>query len=252
MNSIRREQLREYIEINHIVTMRQLTDLLPDVSLMTIHRDLTFLQSQGLIEKIRGGARYIASGTAEATFSAREIVGREAKAVIAQKAIGLLGDEGSIFVDAGTTMMAFAKVIPDHKRSVVTTGPNIALELAAKQNMTITLCGGTLNKSNLTLSGSAAMETLSGFNIDTAYIVASGYSPGAGFTCGMESEARIKSLVIRKARTVIMLMDGAKLNRVLPYTFAQLSDLDYLITEQNPDALPPELIQAADGVAVLY
>lgn len=251
MNSIRRETLRQYIEANHIVTMQQLTDLLPDVSFMTIHRDLSFLQEQGLIEKIRGGARYLTDPDREAAFSAREIVGREAKGRIAEKSVPLLEDAGSIFVDAGTTMMAFARAIPDRRLNIVTTGPNIALELASRREPVITLCGGTLNKSNLTLSGTAAMETLSGINIDTAFLVASGYSPDAGFTCGMESEARIKSLVISKARKVVMMMDTSKLERLLPYTFAALADIHVLVTEREPVELPGALTGQAGHVSIL-
>lgn len=250
MNSVRREAIREFIKKNQIVTLNQLTELLPDVSLMTIHRDLNFLQEQGLIEKVRGGARYLEGGVQEASFSVREVENREAKAAIARKAVILLEDAGSVFVDAGTTMMAFARLVPDQKRNVVTTGPNIALELAKRQNLVISMCGGNLNKSNLTLSGSAALETLERINIDTAFLVASGYSGTSGFTCGMESEARIKSFAIQKARTVVMLMDGSKLDRVLPYTFAEAKDVDYLVSEEDPERLRARLGEL-EGVAVL-
>lgn len=251
MNSVRRETIRSYLQEHRIVTMAQLGELLPDVSLMTLHRDLSFLQDRGLVEKVRGGARYVADDSMEAAFAAREIVNREAKAEIARKAVVLLGDAGSIFVDAGTTMMAFAQMMPDHKRNVVTTGPNIALELAKRHNLTISMCGGVLNKSNLTLSGTGAMEVLRTINIDTAFLVASGYSAKSGFTCGMESEATIKRMVIGKARRVVMLLDCSKMDRMLPYTFAQMEDLDYLVTEREPLALPEELRQHGGGIAFL-
>lgn len=251
MNSVRREKLREFIENHQIVTLHQLTKLLPDVSLMTIHRDLNFLQQRGLVEKIRGGARYVATGPSEAAFSAREIMGRDAKAKIAEKAISLFNGATSVFIDAGTTMMAFARALPDIRLNITTTGPNIALELASRQNMTVGLCGGILNKSNLTLSGAAAIDMISGINIDLAFLVASGYSTSAGFTCGMESEASIKSLVISKARTVVLLLDATKLDRVMPYTFAQLDQLDYLITDLDPSEMPETITKVASGLIIL-
>ena len=74
-------------------------------------------------------------------------------------------------------------------------------------------------------------EMLSRINIDIAFIVASGYSAEGGFTCGKEAEAFVKHEVIRKARTVAMLLDNSKIGAMLPFTFANMEDIDYLITE---------------------
>ena len=247
MNGIRRERIREFVELNQIVTLNQLSTLFPDVSLMTIHRDLSYLQDQGFLVKIRGGARYIANIANEPAFAAREIINKSAKQIIATKSLPFLAGSSSIFIDAGTTMMALAKQMPDIGANVMTTGPNIALELAKKPLITVNLCGGVLNKSNLTLSGDAAIESLTGINIDTAFIVASGYSPQSGFTCGMESEARIKRMIIQKARTSVILMDSSKFDRLLPYTFAVPGDFSCMITDLDPHVLPEpifELVQS--------
>lgn len=245
MNSVRREKLREYLEKHNIATISQLSALMPGVSLMTIHRDLNFLQEQGLIQKIRGGARYMGGGASEPAFSAREIVGKSQKQRLSEKAVSLLEGVSSIFIDAGTTMMAFARLLPDCALYIVTTGPNIALELSKKIYPVVDLCGGTLNKLNLTLSGVPALDMISHINIDTAFLAASGYSVKGGFTCGMESEARIKSLVIKRARRAVVLMDSSKLERLLPYTFAELEDVDCLVTELSTDGLPAEIIELA-------
>ncbi|MCL2068688.1 MAG: DeoR/GlpR family DNA-binding transcription regulator [Oscillospiraceae bacterium] len=231
MNTIRREKIRQYVDEHGVATLPQLCVLCPGVSLMTIHRDLSHLEGQGLLVKIRGGARCVSDHSGEPAFAARDIVNRTAKQIIAGKALQFLQGHASVFIDAGTTMMAFARQVPDMQANVVTTGPNIALELAGRPSLAISLCGGMLNKSNLTLSGDAAVESLSHINIDIAFIAAAGYSKGAGFTCGMESEARIKRLVIQKARTRIMMMDSSKLEKLLPYTFADIRDFDRIITD---------------------
>ena len=248
MNGIRREKIREFVELNQIATLNQLSALFPDVSLMTIHRDLSHLQDQGFLVKIRGGARYIANVANEPAFAAREIINKSAKQIIAGKAVAFLAGSSSIFIDAGTTTMALARQMPDIQANVMTTGPNIALELAKKSLITVNLCGGVLNKSNLTLSGDSAVESLSGINIDTAFIVASGYSAHSGFTCGMESEARIKRMVIKKARTSVILMDSSKFDRLLPYTFAVPGDFSCMITNLDPHALPESLLELVQSL----
>jgi DeoR/GlpR family transcriptional regulator of sugar metabolism len=239
--------VRAFVEKNSVATLEQLSALLPEVSLMTLHRDLNFLQEQGFLQKIRGGARYMGNGANEPAFAVREIVNKQQKTAIAEKAAVFLDGVNSIFIDAGTTMMAFVKILPDSNFHILTTSPNIALELAKKQLPSIDLCGGSLNKSNLTLSGAPAIDMLSRVNIDTAFLAPAGYSENTGFTCGRENEARIKSLVIEKARRRVVLMDTSKLERLLPYTFAKLPDIDYLVTELPPGKLPRELIKLSSS-----
>ena len=45
MNRIRRDRIKEYIEQNKVVTIREIQELFPEVSLMTIHRDLDALEA---------------------------------------------------------------------------------------------------------------------------------------------------------------------------------------------------------------
>ena len=59
MYSIRQEQMREYIEQKKVVTIRELQDMFPNVSLMTIHRDLDALETNGAVVKFRGGAKSV-------------------------------------------------------------------------------------------------------------------------------------------------------------------------------------------------
>ena len=244
MNLVRREKIRQFVEAQGVASLQQLLKLCPGISLMTIHRDLKYLESQGFLVKVRGGARCVVDHSGEPAFAVREVLEQSAKRTIADKAVPLLLDSGSVFIDAGTTMMAFARQIPDIHANILTTGPNIALELATRPLLTISLCGGVLNKNNLTLSGTAALDYLGGINIDTAFIVPSGYGSQTGFTCGMEAEARIKKMIIKKARTRIIMVDSSKFERILPYTFAALSDFDYMITDLNPHELPANLIES--------
>ncbi|MBQ3049456.1 MAG: DeoR/GlpR transcriptional regulator [Oscillospiraceae bacterium] len=199
---------------------------------MTIHRDLDTLEQEGSIVRVRGGAKYIGgSSDHEPAYELRATKNKKAKETIAQKAVKLLSEGRAVFFDAGSTMMELALIVPDIPASIITNGPNIAMELAKRPNVTVNLCGGTLNRTNMILTGSAATEMVSRINIDIAFIVASGYSEEGGFTCGKEAEAFVKSEVIRKARTVAVLLDNSKIGAMLPFTFATMEDIDYLVTE---------------------
>lgn len=249
MYSIRQEQIREYIEDKKVVTIKELQALFPNVSLMTIHRDLDALERVGAIVKFRGGAKSVRL-TGDPDFNVRMRENNAGKTAIARKALELIQPHSSVFLDASTTNLALAKNLPDINLNIITTGPSIALELCRLHNPVVTLCCGTINRKNLAISGQNTLEMLEKINIDMAFIGVSGCSVDAGFTCGMESDMLVKRLVISKARTSVAMCSHDKFSCLMPYTYANLSDVDYLIT----DGMVPEnfaLAAKAANVTIL-
>ena len=242
LNILRREKICEYIKKKGIVSLKELSGEFSGVSVMTIHRDLDYLANQGAILRIRGGAKYIDEADKKETADPQDISNKPQKDIVAQKAVAFVREGSSIFLDGGTTILELAKIIPDMYINVMTNGPNIALEISNKMRPAITLCGGVLNRKNLATFGFSAMDMLSKINIDVAFISASGYSEEGGFTCGFEEQARMRRLLIEKARSVIILMDSTKIGKMLPYTFAQMGDVNYLVTDNTSS---PELMDAA-------
>lgn len=238
--------MRDYIENRNMVTIKELQSLVPEVSLMTIHRDLDALEAAGNVVKFRGGAKSVRyQGDPE--FNVRMRENNAGKEIIGKKALQLIQPHSSVFLDAGTTTLALAKSLPDMNLNVTTTGPSIALELCRLHNPVVTLCCGTMSRKNLALSGRNTLEMLEKINIDTAFIGVSGCSVDAGFTCGTENDMFIKRLVIQKARTSVILCGSEKLKCLMPHTFADFSDVDYLITDGN---LPESFAQAARDAGV--
>lgn len=241
MFHIRQEQIREYIEEKNVVTIKELQMLFPDVSLMTIHRDLNALQNSGAVVKYRGGAKSVRL-TGDPEFNVRMRENNAGKNAIARKALELIQPHTAVFLDASTTNLALAKNLPDMDLNIFTTGPSIALELCRLHNPVVTLCCGTINRKNLALSGQNTLQMLEGINIDLAFIGVSGCSVDAGFTCGTEGDMLVKRMVIQKARTSVVMCSQEKFSCLMPYTFAKLSDVDYLITDGN---VPEAFVQAA-------
>ena len=240
MNRIRQEQIREYIEKNNVVTIKQLQSHYPEVSLMTIHRDLDALEQQGIIVKVRGGARLV-HHSGDLGFDVRLQESNSGKREIAHKALSLIQPNSTVFMDASTTNLMLARCMPDMDLHIFTTGPNIGIELCRLQNPSITLCCGRINRKNMALSGQNTLDMLSKINIDLAFIGVSGCSAEAGFTCGTESDMVVKRTVIQKARCSVVMCDRTKFSRLMPYTFAEFSDVDYLIS----DGEVPEQIRLA-------
>lgn len=249
MNQIRREKIRKYIQEKGAVSVKEINSLFPDVSVMTIHRDLAKLEEERLIIRTRGGAMAInyhgvTEGKLETRMQSNVIEKRE----IAQKALQLIYTDSAVFFDAGTSCMALAQMLPDMELNVFTTAPNIAVELSRLMHPTIHMCGGTLNRANQAVSGPSTLQMLENINIATAFIGVSGYTKDGGFTCGKEDEMQVKRLIMKKAARKVILMDSSKCGKIFPYMFGTMEDVDYIISDGN---LPEEFIKLAQEANVI-
>ena len=233
MNIKRREEIKELLNAKGEVLLKDLEKIFTDCSSMTLRRDLKFLEDTGFVKRTRGGAVALSrlSMTAEDMYSRRALDNTAAKNEIAKKAVQYIESGRSLYLDSGTTLMQFAKEVPDDYFAILTSGQNIALELIKNSKPNVTLIGGQLGRNTLSVSGVNANIFLSGMNIDTAFMASSGFSLQNGFTSGTYSECELKREVLKRASKVIMLMDSSKVGKSLPYTFGSLEDVDVLITD---------------------
>lgn len=240
MTNPRLEEIRKLINEKPFVSQKELEALFPDVSPMTVRRDTIYLEKQNELLRVRGGVRgikFIASSV-EDNFFTRSLEYVDEKTRIARAAMRFVFDGRAIFIDAGSTASEFAKLFSGRRVSVVTTSPNVAIELSRVQGPAVTLVGGMLNRENLSIAGTQAIDFLKSVNLDVAFLSSSGYSPDSGFTCGNYYDCEIKKFIISKVRQVVMMMDCSKLDKVLPYTFCTEEDVNILITDR---ALPTEV-----------
>lgn len=253
MSFERRQKILQLLRTNGTVLLRDLVLQFPDVSEMTLRRDLEHLEKLGEAVRIKGGARHVSflGGAAEEIYTARLAHNREAKAKIAALALPFVETGRSLFLDAGTTLMAFAAQLPDTNLSILTSGPNIALEIAKKYNPSVNLIGGQFNRVSQSVSGMQSLEFVRHLNFDLAFLSASAFSSESGFSSGNYGECELKRHILSHANRKILLVDSAKFGKTMPFTFASLGEIDLLITDQKPSA---EVLQSADscGVQVLW
>ena len=231
----RQEKIKTIIDENGEAKFSELEELFPDYCSMTIRRDLEKLETLGEVVRTRSGAMSIAhlSRLIEPLYSERARENVAEKGEIAKKAYEFVSQGCSIFLDTGTTLTAFAKLLTKDKLFIVTTAPNIALECIKNPDISVFMTGGQLSSGNLSASGVNALSFLDQINIDIAFMAASGVTLQTGFTCGNYDEGRIKKRAIEKAAKTVMLMDSSKHGKSLPFTFAALSDIDVLITDSK-------------------
>lgn len=239
----RREKISKYITDMGEVSIRSLEKEFPDVSTMTIRRDLAYLEEQGLVIRTRGAVKSLLklTGNGEDIYSLRATKNIDAKIKVAKKALKYVETGRSIFIDSGTTTMCLAKILPDDSLSIITSGPNISMEIIKKNNPSVTLVGGQLSRNNLTTSGMSSINFIKSINIDIAFMAASAFSLKSGFTIGDFNECELKKAVIKRAGKVVLMIDKSKIDKNMPFTFATLKDIDVLISDS---AFPEQYVEA--------
>lgn len=249
MNILRRRAIEELLNSKPFISLHELEEMFPDVSSMTLRRDIEYFEKNGEAIKVRGGVRsmkFIVT-TDDDSFNLRLHLNSGAKYKVAMKALQFIEPGRSIFLDSGTTVLRLVEYMPNDRVTVTTTGLNVAMELMKKDMPIVNIVGGMVNRDNITVSGNQAIQFLDGINIDVAFVVPSGVSAKEGLTCGNYSDCDLKRRVVEKARKVVLLMDASKNNKCLPYTFAQIEDVDYIISDE---ALPLDMAQRAEEAGV--
>ncbi len=243
MNYPRKVLVREILVSKPFTSLKELEERFPDVSSMTLRRDIEFFERQGDVIKVRGGARSMKfiTTTMEESVSMRSGVHTFSKQKIAQAASRFIETGRSIFFDSGSTVMQMAPLMPKTRLTVNTTDPNLALELVKQDKIMVNLVGGLLSRDNLSLSGMQSIDFISKVNIDVAFISPSGFSLKNGFTSGNYNESELKNAIVKKAGCVIMLLHSSKIGNSLPYTFCQLHEVQKIVTDEPLDA---EILEA--------
>ncbi len=240
MKRTRIEEIAELLDKRGKLSLEQLDEFFPNVSQMTLRRDLFQLEQQGRIIRVRGGAMSVkeVQKVSGEPYAKKQAINTDEKIEIAQKAAGLIDENCSMFIDGGTTAMYLAKEIPDFNVHVFTNGLAVAIELAQKKNLNITLLGGQVLKDNLSTASPMAKQYFENTNFELAIMSASAFTPENGFSCGSQVEADVLKTVRMKAKSMYMMLDSSKIGKIMPYTFARMEDIDVLITD---DSFPQQL-----------
>lgn len=231
------------------VTVAELAHALA-VTTETIRRDMGQLEQAGLLHRVHGGAVPADQQSLEPAVIERFLTMVDEKRRIAERALEEIPENGTIFLDAGTTTGVLADVIPGGQNlTIVTHALSIALTLADRPGCTILTLGGEVRGPTLATVGPWAEGRLRQIHVDTAFIATNGFSVDRGLTTPNNTEAEMKRLIVSSASRVVLLADHTKYGKKYFETFGSLGDVDLLITDS---ALPPSAIAelASSGLAV--
>jgi len=245
---VRRARILERVQRDGGVS---LADLASEhaVSPVTVHRDLELLSGEGLIERVRGGARSVVDTRPpiEAGWNARVRGATREKDAIALKARTLIEDGSTIFVDASTTGMALARALelrPPAELTLVTNSPAIALGLTA-DSIYVIMPPGELDQHMRVLTGRWTVEFLAGLNLAVAFISAAGITLERGLTTSRAALADTLNAAADCAQKTIALLDSTKFKRTSLMTVRSVQSLNTIITDDGVDPATADEFRAA-------
>lgn len=227
----RRQEIVEIVNRMGEVSVSQLREMFPNVSEVTLRKDLKFLNSSMQIVRVHGGAKSLpaAIGSVDNYFT-RSSKNTSQKQIIAQKASALIKPNQSLFIAAGSTCTEFVKYLPDIPLQIFTDGLVTAIELSKFSNIEANIIGGTID-SDVRCCGTEMFEKLSKLHLDYAFIGTDGYRPEYGFVCCSSNSASMFSVTRAIADTLVVLMDSAKVNITRAPRNVPASEVDIVISD---------------------
>ncbi|MFW6775738.1 DeoR/GlpR family DNA-binding transcription regulator [Nocardioides sp. CPCC 205120] len=213
-----------------------------EVTTETVRRDLSGLERRGLVRRVHGGVVPAdALHVIEAGVADRSRTRTAEKERIARLAVRYLPSPGStVLLDAGTTTAALAAALPPaHRLVVVTHSVPIAARLAGLPQLDLHLLPGRVRPQTLAAVGPETVVHLERLRVDVAFVGANGISTDHGLSTPDAEEAAVKRSLVAAARSVVALADGTKVGEEHTRKFAELDEVDALVT--TTDADPDEL-----------
>lgn len=218
----------------------------------TIRRDLEKLENEGLAKKTYGGAVLNESLNIDLPYIVRKKANVSGKQYIADIIGDMIEDGDHIILDGSSTALFVSKRIKEKKNiTVITNSVEILLELSDRKDWKILSTGGSLKEGGLSLVGYQAERMISTFHVDYAVFSSKGVDLENGVTDSNESDAQIKKLILKAANKRILAVDSSKFDKTSFVRICELSDVDMIVTDSEPDESWKQALQSA-AVELIY
>lgn len=220
------------------------------VSDETIRKDLAALEHLGRVVRTHGGARRPEPHRFDLPLPERAAINEREKDLIAAAAADLVSPRETIFLDASSTVLRFADHLPFIPLTVVTNAHHVVVSQAGRSELTLVCTGGTYENSSRSYTGAMAEEASKRFVIRSAFLGVDAIDPERGAMDANHGHGILKERLLERVDRVIVLADSSKLGERSAYRFADVKDIDILVTDA---AASPELVARFEeqGVKVI-
>ena len=202
----RRNRIVEMLQGNPEVRVDELSQIL-GVSLITVRRDLQYLEEQNLLVRTYGGA--------VSTMAA------------------FVAENDTIFINTSNNALQILEHMQCGNVTVITNnGKAIGRDYPSGVNVVLT--GGELRHPKDAMVGDFTPRNLQNVYAKKAFVGCSGISAEAGMTTEIFNEVSINEMMIDHAnQDVFVLADHTKIGRNSSFTSCPIEKIQYLITDEK-------------------
>ncbi len=212
LNAERKGHLRAVLRSDGRIVAKDVAEHL-GVSEDSIRRDLRELADAGELLRVYGGA--VPIPPADRPVAQRSALATESKQRVARSAVELIAPSSTIVLDAGTTTLEMAKLLPRGvDLRVITPSPAVALAVAEHSDARVVMIGGELSRHSLVAGGALAMEAVQHLAADLFFLGVTGVDPERGLTTGELDDAVTKRAIASRCAETYVLASEEKIGAV--------------------------------------
>ena len=205
-----------------------------DVSEDTIRRDLAELSDNGKLIKVHGGA--LSHSFSKIAYPSNQVYGHTNKRIIAEKAVSLITDGMFVLTGGGTTIIEMARTIPPGLNATFISGSIPAIvEYMHHPNIEVIVIGDKLSKNSRITVGANALQKISEIKADLFFLGVNALDVEHGITDNDWDVVQLKKQMIAGSQKVVCLTISEKINSLQPIHVCDISKIDILITELDPE-----------------
>jgi DeoR family fructose operon transcriptional repressor len=218
------------------------------VSAESVRKDLAHLEARGLLRRVHGGAVAADASRTEPDIADRDDHAAE-KNAIARCALQFVPAGGTLLLDAGTTTLRLAEMLPGTAELVVYTNAVPVMTALMRRGVDVVLLGGRIRPPTMAAVGPLTVQALAQVNADVAFLGTNAVAFDRGLTTPDAEEAAVKHHMLAAARQRVFLADSSKFGHRSHARHATLSDVDILVTDPGVGAAQRRRLEDA-GVTV--
>lgn len=229
----RQEIIEKELHQKRSVLISDLSKLLK-CSEETIRRDLREMERAHKLERIHGGAYLPDKYDKGVPIQLRETFYVEEKEQMAHMAINFIKDNDIIMLDSSTTCLKLAEALVSSQLNVtiITNSLRICnLCERYQSNINLICLGGDFHPSTSSFVGYYAVDMLRTYYADKCFISCPSIDLEYGLSDNNSNSAKIRNSMIHNSKEHFLLMDHTKFHKISNILFANLKNIDVLITD---------------------
>jgi DeoR/GlpR family transcriptional regulator of sugar metabolism len=224
----RRNKILELLDKADQISVSELAAQLK-VSSVTIRNDLNFLESEGLLKRVHGGAVMKDADDIDNRLG----INYEKKLRIAKKVAEIVNEGETVLIESGSVNALLARELIRKDVTIITTNIYIARQFRKEERARIIILGGLYQHESESLIGKITKTCISQVNYDKAFIGIDGYTAKAGFTLRDLLRAEISTYIIKNSPDVFIVTDSSKFGKAELTNICYLSDIHHIATDNE-------------------